>query len=157
MFSQNTEMKSASRKEFSDFGENSLISNNNSVSNTPVKPRFPQPNGLSATQVSLLGFKANHYNLTSPFKPARNDAYEIEQNFTQGNSMFQHLYIQNSPIFGRNYGGNLNNNNTAYLDLFHEEESTKHYSNQTHITSQGIKIHQQQQNQSLQLKSPLNI
>ena len=57
--------------------ENSVISKNNSINNTPVKPsRF-----FNNSQ-QYKGLLPNQYNLTSPFKPVRQDPDEIiEQNF----------------------------------------------------------------------------
>lgn len=62
----------------SDFIENTLISNNNSVSNTPVKPPKFGIGGIISGQVNNIGIRNNNYNLTSPFKPVKADGYEIE-------------------------------------------------------------------------------
>jgi hypothetical protein len=58
-----------------------LISNNNSISNTPVKPpKFGMGhlNNNNTNNGNGVTFRNNHYNLTSPFKPVKPDGYEIE-------------------------------------------------------------------------------
>ena len=96
-------------KEYSEFCENSLISNNNSIRNTPVKPPHPlsgfghhHHNGSNSNNNGNgSGIRSNHYSLTSPFKPVKPDAYDVEKNFGDQHGIYSTLYLQSSPIFGR--------------------------------------------------------
>jgi len=91
------------------------------MQNTPVKH-----SGFVQGNYKGSGLYSNYYNITSPFKPINHDPYDIE-NLQENNNLYSQICIQSSPIFGARY------------DLLgHEDESTKHYSNQTYANGKEM-------------------
>lgn len=77
---------------------------------------------------NYFGTKVNHFNLTSPYKPVKNETLEIHNSFLDKDNNY---HLLNSPLIGTG-----NNGKCIYLFisidlLFHEMESTNYYSNFT--------------------------
>eukprot|EP00347_Sterkiella_histriomuscorum_P005849 403355038 len=133
----------------SDFGGNqiNLISNPNSIQNTPMKQRYNQYSQVSqyGQALSFGTLRGNQFNLTSPYRHvSKNESIDIHNSFMDKNDQYNYL---SSPFYG-------SSNIIMGNDVFNEMESTNYYSNFTNIPQSRDKV---QTKQGIQTKSPINV